>query len=82
MMMTMMIFLCNNNVYCLCKDGYEDNLEVLAACLQLFALDNDGVETTGLKARWNNNDHKDYDDRHAHDNVDDHYEEDGHDYHV
>jgi len=26
-------------------------LEVLAACLQLFALDNVGVDTSGLKAR-------------------------------
>ena len=31
--------------------GYEGNLEVLAACLQLFALDNVGVDTSGLKAR-------------------------------
>ena len=63
-------------------DVYEGNLEVLAACLQLFALDNDGVDTSGLKARWNNHsedwaydeDYFDHDDRYVHDDSDDHYD--------
>ena len=32
-------------------DLCDYNLEVLAACLQLFALDNCGVDTSGLNAR-------------------------------
>ena len=31
--------------------GCDYNLEVLAACLQLFVLDNCGVDTSGLNAR-------------------------------
>ena len=38
------------------NDVCDYNLEVLAACLQLFALDNCGVDTSGLNARWNVND--------------------------
>ena len=36
---------------CLQNDVCDYNLEVLAACLQLFALDNCGVDTSGLNAR-------------------------------